>query len=289
MRKILKDDHLQKAFQHSGYVQVPMLEEAEVAALLSRMATLSPDDSFAPTNGFATYHCSFLDSSKQYKRKAFELMKETFTPVQERYLEGYTIISCNFYVKPPGRGELQIHQNWPAIPDINDTTVTIWCPLVDATIRNGTIQVVAGSHKILPHIEAPGSPGYFDRFQREMIDKYLRPMPMPAGQGLIFDDSLVHYSADNLSDQPRIAVQILCVPADATPVFFLLSGKKGEQFEMIHADEEFYLQTQPNELGQRQPGWKSEGFVPNKNRVITEQEFGKLLLNGSEIRRAIYR
>ncbi|BAQ61813.1 hypothetical protein GM3708_2219 [Geminocystis sp. NIES-3708] len=284
MRQIFQDNDLQKSFLKKGYVQVPMLSSTQVMYLLEEIAKLRPYDNFAPKN---SYHCSFLDPNLEYKRQTYNLIRGIFTPFVNEYLVGYEILNCNFYVKPPHTGEFQIHQNWPAIADINDTTVTIWCPLVDVIESNGAIQVVAGSHKILPHIEAPNSPPYFVNFQEALIEKYLKPFPMKAGEAIIFDDGLIHWSRKNDSDQSRIAIQILCIPSDATPTFFFKECE--ERFELIHADSEFFLTSHVSDLyGDRKPDWKSVGFVKNQNRLITEEEFAKLLKNGEEIRSQIY-
>jgi ectoine hydroxylase-related dioxygenase (phytanoyl-CoA dioxygenase family)/cyclopropane fatty-acyl-phospholipid synthase-like methyltransferase len=289
-RQIFHNIQLQPGFMKAGYARVPMLLPGEVTALLARLATLKPDDNFAPTGRGEfqhRYHCSFLDTNPRYKREAHRLIREFFDPHVTRYLNGYRILTSNFYVKPPGTGEFQIHQNWPAIRDLNDTTVTIWCPLVDVTESNGAIQVVAGSHKILPHVEGPICPSYFNEFREELIAKYLKAIPMTAGEGLIFDDSLIHWSATNNSDQARIAIQILCVPSDAQPVYFFFDRQKPEEFELIAIDEDFYLATDVVELTVRQPHWKSLGFVKNRNSYPTEAEFAALLDQGDEIRSRI--
>jgi len=290
MREIFNDNRLQEAFMESGFVRVPMLSEAEVAHLLSRLANLRPDDNFNPEGheGYMSYHCSFLDRNVKYKRETHQLITGVFRSAAARHLNGYEILNCNFYVKPPGTGEFVIHQNWPAIADLNDTTVTIWCPLVDVVERNGALQFVPGSHKILPHVEGPNCPGFFRDFRAALIEKYLKPVPMSAGEGLIFDDGLIHWSANNDSDVARIAIQILCVPGDAQPVYFFFDAGHPERFELIAVDSEFFITTDFEELLTRQPQWKSLGFVENRNRYPGEEEFAVLLAKGDEIRQEVY-
>jgi Phytanoyl-CoA dioxygenase (PhyH) len=291
MRKIFLDGGLQNRFLDLGYVHVPMLSAGEVAHIVSSLATLRPADNFAPsgeTTFGRTYHCSFLDKSIEYKRQTHELIKGVFAPHIDRYMNGYEILNCNFYVKPPGTGEFVIHQNWPAIADLNDTTVTVWCPLLDVVAENGTLQFVEGSHKILPHVEGPTCPGYFDKFRPELIRKYLKPNPMSAGEALIFDDGLIHWSANNSSDKARVAIQILCVPKDAQPVYFFYDKEHPERFELIAVDSDFYVNTSVAELVKRQPQWTSLGFVENRNRYVSEEEFVELLARGREIREQVY-
>ena len=164
MRQILRDGTQDPEFRTRGYVTVPMLSSAEVGHLVDGLAQLRPDDDFRPDGRYTTYHCSFLDTNADYKRQTFELVKSAFDPHIERLLADFELLNANFYVKPPGTGEFTVHQNWPAIADLTDTTVTIWCPLGDVVESNGAIQVVEGSHKIVPHIEAPNSPPYFAGF-----------------------------------------------------------------------------------------------------------------------------
>jgi hypothetical protein len=216
------------------------------------------------------------------------LITRVFAPHIEHHLDGYRILNCNFYVKPPGTGEFAIHQNWPAIADLNDTTVTVWCPLVDVVAENGALQLVEGSHKILPHVEGPNSPCYFTHFRRALIEKHLKPHPMNAGEALIFDDSLIHWSANNDSEHARVAIQILCVPADVQPVYFFFDPQHPQRFEIIQVNSEFFVSSHMMDLRARQPGWKSAGFVANKNRLITEHEFAALLARGEHIRENVY-
>jgi hypothetical protein len=289
MRKIFNHDLLENSFLETGYVRVPMLSESQVASILSEIGKMRPDDNFAP-DGLGvvkcSYHCTFLDTNIDYKRQVYKLLQEVFTPLVDKYLAGYQLLSCNFYVKPAGTGEFSIHQNWPSISNLNDTTVTIWCPLIDVIESNGAIQVVEGSHKILPHIFTPGVAAYFGDFEQSLIDKYLKPIPMSAGDAIIFDDSLIHWSGRNDSLQPRIAIQLLCTPIAATDTFFYPESES--RFEMIRTDVDFYIETSMMQLMQHQPDWQSLGFVENQNRPITEEEFVELLKNGAEIRSKVY-
>lgn len=284
MRPVLADSGLQSAFEAKGYVRVPMLDAAQLAALMAEIATLRPADGFAPDgSGFArnSYHCTFLDTDTGYKRAAFDLLSRHFAHVLTGYLSDYRVLSANFYVKPPGQGDFPIHQNWPVLADFAATSVTIWCPLVDVDAANGTLHVVPGSHKLLPHVEGPDSPAYFAGFA-DRLYAHMLPLPAAAGEGFIFDDGIVHGSPPNLTDAPRIAVQITCVPAEMTPVFFFNRGEN--RFEIVEAGPEFYIEQAVSDLFARQPHWRHLGEVESRNRQIDEAEFLHLLSHGDAIR-----
>lgn len=287
MRQIFRDPALQSGYDPLGYQMFDLLSASEIEGLLEGLSQLTPDDGFSPAHRDGkglTYHCSFLDTNIDYRRKVHALMSRFFNPHIETVLNDYRILNANFYVKPPRSGVFEVHQNWPAITDIEDTTVSIWCPLVDVVAQNGALNVVPGSHKILPHVESANSPGYFKNFTDAMVSKYLKPVPMKAGQAIVFDDGLLHWSATNESDTPRIAIQIQCVPKDSTPAYWFFDEKHPERFELIEADTEFWLTTAVRDMMQRKTHWVSLGYAENKNRFITEEEFVHLLRDGERIR-----
>jgi hypothetical protein len=286
-RRTLRDEGLQHAFDRDGFVTTPLLDKAEAEALRTAMAQLRPEDGFAPEGRWhrISYHCSFLDRSRDYRRRAFELGVAALGGAVERLLSGFSIIQANFYVKPAGRGHFGLHQNWPLLTSLDDVSVTIWCPLVDLTEENGPLALVPGSHKLLPHVQGPDTRAYLDGLEPELVASGLvRTMRLEAGQGCIFDDSLIHGSAQNLSTAPRPAVQLICAPADATPVYYRNAGDG--LFEMIEAQPEFWLSHDVEDLCTRPAHWTSLGFVRSRNRQVDMAELKRLLASGDAGRRA---
>jgi hypothetical protein len=293
MNRLFADMVLQKQFMDTGFIQVPMLSGSEILYMLGEINKLCPEDSFNPhldKKYYITDQCTTLDRNLDYRRKAFHLIKDILEPYLKVFMPDYEVLSCNFFIKPPHTGMLRIDQNWPVL-DLDDTSVTLWCPLQDVDAQNGTLHLVPGSHKILPHIEsidaAFGFP-YFRDFETELIQKYLKPMSLKAGEALIFDESLIHWTQANNSDKPRIAVQITAYPKDKTPVLFLCDKEHPYRYEKFEISPEFYLTEHLNEHAVRQRQRKSLGFVENKNRSISEEEFIKLFERGNEIRQQTY-
>ena len=287
MNQLFHNAELQSEFSEKGIVKVPMLSAEQVAHLLREIGHLRPADNFDPGSigkNIVTYHCSFLDENVDYKRRAYDLIREFFEPHIQKFLPEYRVLNCNFYVKPPGTGRFTVHQNWPMLP-LDETSVTIWCPLVDTEESNGALQVVEGSHKIVPHIEGPGVAPYFAGWEEDLIEKYLRPIPMRSGEAVIFDDSLLHWSAQNDSDTARIAIQILCVPSKSTPCYFHLpSGASQKKFEMLEVDSDFFIERSVGDMMNGPQDLKRRGFYPNRNRALTLAEFDEKLRNGAQIR-----
>lgn len=247
MRNILFNDYDQEELINKGYIIKPFISSEECASLLDKFLQLNPNDKFAPSGNEnftrSTIHTTFLDTNEDYKRKADELIREVFSSHIESLLNNYKILTGNFFVKPSGRGKLDIHQNWSFLQDVNDTTLTVWCPLVDVNELNGTIQLVEGSHKITPNIVTPNCPPAYNGLEEIIVNNYSKPISLKAGDCLIFDDNIIHWSGKNKSSSPRYVVQILCIPIESKPVFYYLDPTTPEKgFEVLEMDKDFFIE-----------------------------------------------
>ena len=79
--------------------------------------------------------------------------------------------------------------------------LTCWIPLDDATVENGTVRVVPGSHRngILPHDRQPGT----NDLVGAPAESEGVTLEVPAGSVVAFSSLLLHATGANLSDKPR--------------------------------------------------------------------------------------
>ncbi|MBK8706557.1 MAG: phytanoyl-CoA dioxygenase family protein [Saprospiraceae bacterium] len=258
------------------------------------------DPQRAPGNAAPRWFCTrwtaiglplhFPGYQRGYKRRAYELINSRFYSASGKVLHQYRIITGNFYIKQPGKGKFEIHQNWMHTPDEKHTTVTIWCPLLDVDRRNGTLEIVPGSHKIVPDIATVNVDYYFKPFEEILEEKYLQPVVLKAGECMIFDDTLIHYSGQNTSDKPRIAIQIEAIPNEMTPVFYHFDKDNPEKgFELFEVDANFFLKGNLTNMHQRPTHLRSLGFMPNINRPLSESEFLEKMKTGPVTRKLFMR
>lgn len=291
MRKILFDKNKQDEMEKKGYTIVQLLSNDGINYIIEELSQLHPDDGFEPKDSSHNYsfHFTFFDTNTNYRRKTNHLIHSLFLPHIKRILVDYKILAGNFFVKPAGEGELHVHQNWDITKNRKDTTVAVWCPLLDVDESNGTIHVVEGSHKLVPNITTHNTTPFFNNFAEALMHKYSIPIRLKAGEALIFDDSLIHWSPKNKSSAPRFVAHAVCIPAEATPVFYYLDqNTPGKNFELFELNNEFFIDHSQEELYSRPQNLKSLGFIENKNCSISESEFLELFKNGDEIRRKIY-
>ncbi len=292
MRKILFNENYQKELMKKGYIKVPVLSQSEISYFLKKIETLHPNDSFNPLPekqyGF-TYHLTFLDDNKDYRKKVDDLIREVFTPFVNQFMVNYKTLLCNLIIKPSGKGIIQPHQDWHCSENIADTNLSVWCPLVDTDSTNGTLQIVEGSHKITSDISCPHATWYFDNFVDSIITKYSTPIYTKAGEAVIFDSTLIHWSADNMSGNSRPVAQFMAIPSESKYVtYYADADSPNEGFEMVEIGGDFIVNNSLTQSLTRPEEVKTLRVVENKNRKISEEEFLGLMKRGDEIRNAVY-
>lgn len=109
-------------------------------------------------------------------------------------------------MKPPAVGSQKgVHQDSPYWPIEPMSLWSCWVPFDDATLDNGCLTVVPGSHLSggLPHASIDHD--YVIPPEHYAADELI-PVPMAAGTGIFFHSLLIHGSAANRSGSPRRAV-----------------------------------------------------------------------------------
>jgi Phytanoyl-CoA dioxygenase (PhyH) len=113
--------------------------------------------------------------------------------------------------KPPHQGvETPWHQDeayWD--PAFTYRSLSIWIPLQDATVRNGCMHFIPGSHRgeVLPHRQIGGDPRVhgLEVVPGSVDVSRAVACPIPAGGATIHTNRTVHYASANQSDDYRRA------------------------------------------------------------------------------------
>jgi hypothetical protein len=253
MRRVLNDDLLEAQFQKDGYVRAPFISAKEVEELKQKFFDTLPqsggqitaDETGVEGGNMITYDFTFIDKNPDYKRLVFDIITEYFKPHVERLLADYKPIIANYIHKRPEGGEVPLHQNWAFVDERKCTSVSIWCPLVDSTVDNGTLQVVPGSHKRFGEFRGPMVPWELDNIKRELIDKYLIPLETKAGDCVVLDDSIIHYSAINKTPGLRLTIQLILIPSEEPSIHYHMDPSQPETIQVLEVDKDFYMEFNP--------------------------------------------
>jgi hypothetical protein len=105
------------------------------------------------------------------------------------------------------------HQdNGVILPEADEATIlTVWLPLLEATVANGCLQVIPHSHRAGIATHCPG--GSLHIPDAMVPAERARPLPMPPGSVLLMTQRTMHSSLDNVTDdQVRISMDLRYQP-----------------------------------------------------------------------------
>jgi ectoine hydroxylase-related dioxygenase (phytanoyl-CoA dioxygenase family) len=109
-----------------------------------------------------------------------------------------------------------VHQDWTFVDEPEFTSATVWCPLVDVDESNGTLVLYRGSHLLGPSWRgSPRLPSRFDGQEDEIRSAHGTPVRCRAGQAVVYDHRVVHWSGPNRSEDPPQATPLIHLHAEA--------------------------------------------------------------------------
>lgn len=278
MHRVLLDDKLQQEFDEKGVVKVPFFDAETVAELQRFHKEQNPNERFNTQDKSVSYHFSFLDSNRDYKRRVFEHLSKIFQPVLDKYLATYEPLVINFVNKEPGLGEVPVHQNWDFVDEKEFTSVSVWVPLVDVGLTSGALEFIPGTHRTFRNIHrSPSIPWFFKRYVNELKRDFLQPITVKAGEALIFDDSIIHYSKPNKADYARLVIQVIAKPKAAQALhWYRKSSLFKKEYHKLLVDNEFFLNfnfhitEEPKEV-------RSSSVVEYKHPDINYRKFKEIM------------
>ena len=278
-RRTFRDPQVQARFERDGYVVVTALDEHQARVARSRaVAAMAPEPAVNDPQG-ALYGTLFDPE----RRPAGErLGDELLTPLLDSLLDDYRHEGGYVVAKLPGSPRLDMHQHQPVTFDIYEPSVHCWLTLDDVNSSAGALRVVPGSHALLRHVQSFATPPFFASFAERLEQHYAIDLDMRAGEAVIFERSLLHGSAPNLSPTSRLRVLGTAIPSESR--LCILAEQQPGRFEALEVGGAFIDPTLYCIADANRAALKSAGVIDNRNAQLTEPEFSALLESGAKVR-----
>ncbi|MGB3409626.1 MAG: phytanoyl-CoA dioxygenase family protein [Microthrixaceae bacterium] len=227
--RTLKSRSLDDELRVDGYVVLDLLEAAEIRQLIEGWSTIrtSYTPAWDPTGMAVTLRHPGID------HLAHDLIRPVLEPRIQELCSERTGFMSTYLVKKANSGLLPPHLDWRLVNEPQSLTYGCWVALHDMTPETGALGVVPGSHVMVDFDRTPVDPGH-DRVDG-IVERAGRAETLfvEAGQAVIFDHRLIHFSDPNSSDEDRLAVNFgLSTVEDATVahdrlVSYMEEGMKG--------------------------------------------------------------
>jgi hypothetical protein len=162
--------------------------------------------------------------------------------VLDQWFVNYKSIVSAFVVKTPGpTSAVPIHQDNAAIDEEKFSSINVWIPLQDINETNGAMFVVPKSHHIFfPFRCATIAP--FSKNIETLLAPYFIPLYLKAGQAIIFDSRMFHFSLPNLSNDTRVvAICRICPNEAKVMAYYKESNKTNNKIEIWQCPDDYLI------------------------------------------------
>lgn len=226
-KRIFKEEALQRQFDEDGYVCIPFLEQDEVETLVN---AFHQHHNNIIHNAFGS---SSFKNDAATKRAISDTILAIFDKKYQHIFCDYNPLGGAFLYKTKGENsDLAPHQDWTIVDEEQFVALNVWVPLTDTNLDNGTLQVVPKtSYPYIKTLRAPTIPFFFEGNENQIIE-HAKAIPTKAGHAIILNESLIHYSAANISQDIRIAITAGVISAGAPMLFHYKNENSIEQFEV---------------------------------------------------------
>jgi hypothetical protein len=272
VKTIFKSASLTEEFLTNGYVVLPFLSENE----LSELSALF--DKYKPRFGDYSIYSNLEDNDLEINLYIEHKIRELFTRSVEKYFCDYKIFGGSYLVKGLGENsDTQLHQDWNAVDENKDISLSIWVPLADVNESNGCLQVIPGSHRWFSTIRSANFPSLYVKVDPELECKTVS-IPVKAGTAVVFALNLFHGSKPNKTGDIRKAVHLALVNNDAQIIHYVRATEENTIFKVM-CDKDFLYKELFNILkGNIPEHLKILESIPNSHslRVNEDAFFQKL-------------
>lgn len=277
MRTTFLDPELDARLDKDGYVVVPLLGPDEVARLNAAYDQLGAAPGDPQRACIDTFHCFDVD----YKEAVHAEVEAVLSPRVQAIFDRHKSLSYCYIQKWPGEHSgFGLHQDISVLDESKYRSVEVWVALTDTDEVNGQLWITPGSHKWAPtargiHRFPPPYMGVEER----IIRRHSIPVPMTAGEAVIFCHSTYHFSFANQSDRFRLVAATDMIPEEAQHLHYVAS--QNDTINAYEIEETFWVDNNPFTL-RRAP--ETAVFVeeidPSQFPQLTEEDLDRLVAEG---------
>ncbi len=188
-----------------------------------------------------------------------ELHKILAIKLQDSH-QSLELLGGTLAAKYSGKSILDVHNDWSIVDESGFHSYNIWMPLVDTSAANGTLGLISGSHLWEHGLRGMNIPNPFATFNQQFLSIGYEPS-LQAGQAIIYDHRLLHYSRPNTTSEPRY-VAIVGMKDKAASLCVSFLKEDNNIYTYSAAQEDFYNFDIKN-FSNRTP-IRKDGFVRKK-------------------------
>lgn len=280
VRSTFFDAGLEADLERHGYATFRMLDDREVSELTSRFDSLGP----SAGDPKLACHSSFHSNDRSYKLAVGAAVRDALEPHIARHFDRQRMLPCNFIAKwPSPMSGFGLHQDLSLVDEQLHRSVEVWVALDDTDAVNGQLWMVPGSHRWLPG-NIRGINGFdfpFNPVARRIMDRHSVPVPVRAGEAIVFNHATLHFSLPNRSESRRLVAITDLIPEEAEHLHYF--GDGDGNIEVYRIDDDFWTDNNPFTLWRPPPASQRIGRVHATQEWLYDGELDALVRAGMAI------
>jgi hypothetical protein len=272
----------QAALERDGYVHLPFLDPDEVERLRDVYAELGPAPDDARTSCISSFHTADRD----YQAAVHDRISAVLAPRLAATFDRQSTLLAQFLIKWPGDGgEIPLHQDTSLVDEAAHRSCEVWIALEDTDDDNGQLWMVPGSHGWLPTIRGIQSWFHppFDEVETRIRERHAVSVPMAAGDAVVFDHAVLHFSLPNTTTNERLAVITDLVPDDAPLVHYF--GHPDGTVEVYEVPATFWFDSDIESFGRPPAQARRHAVVDASCQPLTDEGLDRLVASGAAVDR----
>lgn len=237
LHTIIKSQSLQNKIHENGYTIEGNIGEEKLAKLYGLYKELHQ---FKAPEGGNFY--SLYSDDISYRKRVHDTIGEIMDPLYDSLFTNYKSVINSFIIKVPGpQSEFTLHQDSTGLDEMQYSSLSIWIPLQDTNLENGTLCIIPKSHRFFHPYRGISFSSSFAHFE-DLLRTYLVPLDLKAGDIVLFDNRTVHYSHLNKSNADRVVVMSGLYPKEANiEMCYRDESNPNNPIEIYQMEEDFLL------------------------------------------------
>ena len=266
--------------ERDGYTIIDLLDAEQVAELHRAYEAAGAQ----PADPHEACIDTFFSPDLDYKAHVHQEVERVMAPALETHLDRQHALSFSFANKWPGENSsFGLHQDISVVDETKHRSVEVWCPLVDTNEENGQLWVVPGSHKWRSvnrpiHRDRPPFWGVKER----IVARHSVPIPLRAGQAIVFDHATYHFSYANRSDQPRLTAVCDLRPDEADHVHYVRPDGSDE-INVYSIADSFWVDVNPFNVFDEVEKFEMIDTVEYDVEPITDADLDQFVAEGRAV------
>lgn len=255
-RAPLRDEAASATLLHDGWVTMDLLSPTEVQHLR---------DEYERLHGWegAGFEPDPANPDFGYRAEVARVLAVSLGDRLDEVFADFTPFIWSYYCKWPDTPAIHLHWDWSCADERQGhRCYQVWIALQDTDEHNGQIAVLPYTHRgeAGPRgtgLSIPLSASLAARYEEAIAETI--PVPLRAGQGIIFDMGLVHISTPNSTDRPRLAAVSSWHPSEAPLQYF---RRYGERLALRYdVDARWYNNMVPETLHELAPAFPPSELI----------------------------